>query len=158
MFCKKNNAWVQARNQKFFRAGEVLWNYNTLISILSKTKKKGPTGKNFGFFWMKNVTRWTQSRPFFPKSGYFFLIFRKVIGASSTPPSMAACLWVLLNLHHYHWISLNILKNAWINCSDYALIRLSYMFVRLLKEPQALNVPGLWIWPSCISKGYTELW
>ena len=24
-FCKKNNAWVQARNQTFFKAGEVLW-------------------------------------------------------------------------------------------------------------------------------------
>ena len=25
-FCKKNNAWVQGHNQKFFREGEVLWN------------------------------------------------------------------------------------------------------------------------------------
>ena len=123
-----------------------------------KNKEKRPYREKFWVFWMKKLTRWTQSGPFSPKSGYFFLIFRKVIGASSTPPSIVACLWVLLNLHQYHWISLNILKNAWIDCSDYALIRLSYMFVRLLKAPQALIVPGLWIWPSCICKDYTELW
>ena len=38
------------------------------------------------------------------------------------PPSslLVARQWVQMNMHQYHWISLNILENAWINCSDYA--------------------------------------
>ena len=40
-FCKKNNALVQKRHQKYFRSGEGdLWNYGTSINILSKTQEK----------------------------------------------------------------------------------------------------------------------
>ena len=34
----------------------------------------------------------------------------------------------------------------------------SYMFNRLLKMPPVLKMPGFWIWYSCISNGYAELW
>ena len=33
----------------------------------------------------------------------------------------------------------------------------SYMFYRLLKIPQVLNVPGFLVWHRCICKVYTEL-
>ena len=43
----------QAHNQKFFRAGEVLWSYGTLMNFSLKTKKKGPTWKYFGAFSLR---------------------------------------------------------------------------------------------------------
>ena len=64
-------------------------------------------------------------------------------------------------MHQYPWLFLNILQNAWINCSEYAralnmhdhLICLTG-FWRCLRF---LNKPGFWIWHSCICKGYTEV-
>ena len=56
---------AQVGNQKFFRAGEVSWNWGTSINILSKSQEKGPAGKNLGVFlldtlkttfWMANLT------------------------------------------------------------------------------------------------------
>ena len=42
---------TQARNQKFFRAGEMSWNQGTLINILLKgQEKKTPLGKIWDFF------------------------------------------------------------------------------------------------------------
>ena len=54
---------------------------------------------------------------FLPKLGHFD--FQKREGKASPLP-LVASLWVWLNMHQYSWISLNILENAWINCSDYA--------------------------------------
>ena len=67
---------IQARNQKFFKAEEVLWNQGTSITISSKThERKDLLGNLVEFFLqdtvkttfrMKNLTqRWTQSGPFF---------------------------------------------------------------------------------------------
>ena len=45
------NHELQARNQKFFKKGEVSWNQSTLRNIsLKKTRKRGPVGNNFGVF------------------------------------------------------------------------------------------------------------
>ena len=38
--------------------------------------------------------------------------FKKGQGRTFTFPQLA-CLWVWLNMHHYLWISLNILEKAW---------------------------------------------
>ena len=105
--------------------------------FVKNTKKRGPTGKNFGDFspryfktaiWMENVTqRWTQSGLFFFKKNQdTFVDFQKWQGRSPLF-SLITHLWVGLNMHQYPWKSLNILENAWINCSDYA---------------RALNIPG----------------
>ena len=74
---------IQARNQKFFKAEEVLWNQGTSITISSKThERKALLGNLVEFFLqdtvkttfqMKNLTqRWTQSGPFFQNQGTFF--------------------------------------------------------------------------------------
>ena len=65
---------------------------------------------------------------------------------------LIARLWVWLNMHQYPWICLNILANAWINCSDYARALnihdqwSSYRFDRLFKMPRALNKTGFCKW------------
>ena len=42
---------TQARNQKFFRTGEMSWNQGTSINILLKgQEKKNPLGKIWKFF------------------------------------------------------------------------------------------------------------
>ena len=42
---------MQARNQKFFKAEEVSWNYGTSINISSKAhENKAPHGKILEFF------------------------------------------------------------------------------------------------------------
>ena len=78
------NLKTQARNQKFFRAGEISWNQGTLINLLlKKNKEKKPLRENLGNFFslillkttplIENLTqRWTKSGPLFPKSGHFF--------------------------------------------------------------------------------------
>ena len=56
-------------------------------------------------------------------------------------------------------IGLNILENAWINCSDYtkALNMHDHLNARQdFKDALGSNKPALWIWHSCINKGYTE--
>ena len=76
-----------------------------------KTRKEVPTGKYFGFFslkttfWMENlIQRWTQSGLFSPKNQ-----------DTLHQPSCAT-----MSAAEYSSVFLNILENAWINCSDYA--------------------------------------
>ena len=94
-------------------------------------------------FWMANLTqRWTQSGPFFPKSGYFFWFSKR---------GKVVHLWVWLNMHQYPWICLNILL-----CQGSEYAGSSYMFDKLLKIPRVLNKPGFWMWHGCICKSYAE--
>ena len=97
-------------------------------------------------------------RAFFPKSGHFR--FSKRAGEA---PLLSDCTSV--SVMEYASIPLNILKYPW-KClnklfwlyqgSEYAWS--SYIFDRLLKMSRVLNVPGFWMWQSCICRGYTELW
>ena len=73
-----------------------------------KTRKEVPTGKYFGFFslkttfWMENlIQRWTQSGLFSPKNQ-----------DTLHQPSCAT-----MSAAEYSSVFLNILENAWINCS-----------------------------------------
>ena len=70
----------QARNQKFFRAGEVSSNLDISINISPKTQeKKASQGKILEFFLLETLKttflienlaqRWIQSRPFFKNRG-----------------------------------------------------------------------------------------
>ena len=104
-----------------------MWNFSTLINISLKTQdQKAPQGNILEFFlqdtikatfWMENLTeRWTQSRPFYPKSGLFF-DFQKKTGENSSTYPLVSHLWVWLNWHQYPLTSLKYLWNAWINCS-----------------------------------------
>ena len=86
-----------------------------------------------------------------------FSIFKKGQGRTFTFPQVA-WLWVWLNMHQHLWISLNILEKTILTMSGLWNSSSSYMFNRLLKMPQILNVPGFWIWYGCVSKGYTEFW
>ena len=132
MFFKKNNTWEQVCNQNLFRAGG--WGFVELghvINISSRTQEKEAQQGNIleifvldtfkTTFWMENLTkRWTQSGPFFPKSGNISW-FQK--GHPRLPLSpLVARLWVWLNMHQYPWICLNIVKNPWINCSGYTRV------------------------------------
>ena len=67
-FCKKNNAWVQVCNQKFFREWKVLWSFiqGTLINILSKTKGKKASQENVLEFFNPRINIISA---FFPESG-----------------------------------------------------------------------------------------
>ena len=76
----------QARKQKFFRAGEVLWNQGTSINFSSKTQKKGSAAKNFGAFSPRYSQNYIlngkfnprmDTRLFFSKFRALFLIFKK---------------------------------------------------------------------------------
>ena len=88
---------LQARNQNFFRAGEVSWDEGTFINILLKTpEKKAPQGQIWEFFLLdtlqttlENVTqKWTQPGHFLQNQGTFFSIFE--IGQGRPPrPSCA---------------------------------------------------------------------
>ena len=109
---------------------------------------------------MESLTQWwTQSGPFFPKSGQFVLIFKRSRGGL---PLLLNCNAV--SVAEYASISLNMTKCTW-KCfnklfwlcqgSEYAWS--SYMIIdRLLKMPLVLNKPGFWIWHGRICKGYTE--
>ena len=116
---------------------------------------------------MENLTQgWTQWGPCLLNQENFF-DFQKRAGKAFAISPVFAHLSVWLNLHQYPWISLNILENAWTNCSDY--VHRNY-FSRvlnmtdhlacstLLKMPCVLNVSGFWIWHGCICKGYAEFW
>ena len=83
---------LQARNQKFFRAGEVWWNQSTSINLPSKIQeKRAPFGvfsprysQNYilnGKFnlWMNTI------RVFFCKIRALFFAFKKGQGSSSPP-------------------------------------------------------------------------
>ena len=65
--------------------------------------------------------------------------------------SLAECTSISLNMPKHSWKCLNKLLWLW-QGSEYSWS--SYMFDRLLKTPPVLNEPGLWIWHSCICKGY----
>ena len=62
-------------------------------TIIYNTKKKGPAGKNFQFFLLETLEKFTINekfnpqmtaiRAFFPKFGYFFLISRKGQGRTA---------------------------------------------------------------------------
>ena len=107
------------------KGGRDLWNKGISKKISSKTpEKQAPKGKKMRFFhldtlkttfWMKNLNQRAnkQSGPFFQKSGH---------AKQGKPPvsSLVARLWVWLNIHQYPWISLSIIENAWIYCSDNA--------------------------------------
>ena len=98
------------------------------------------------------TSRWTQSGLFFQKSGHFFWFSKRA--GEAFPLPIVTRLWIWLNMHQYPWTCLNILKSAWINCSDYA---------RALNIPDPLTSStgiwrclGLWIWHGWMWKGYTE--
>ena len=81
-----------------------------------------------------NISSKTQSGPFFPKSGNFFLP-----GCASV--SVDEYTSVSLNMPKYPWKWLN--KLFWLcQGSEYACS--SYMFGRLLKMPPVLDKPGFW--------------
>ena len=140
MLCKKNSTWGQVGNHKFFRAGEVSWNEDTAINILSKKRKKEKRpcrqGNILEFFhlntlkfafWMENSTqRWTQSGPFFPKPGHFWFSNK---GRGDLPlPPMHQYASISLNIPKYPWKCLN--KLFWLSqASEYAWS--SYMFDRV---------------------------
>ena len=95
-----------------------------------------------------NISSKTQSGPFFPKSGNFFLP-----GCASV--SVDEYTSVSLNMPKYPWKWLN--KLFWLcQGSEYACS--SYIIGRLLKMPPVLNKPGFWIWHGWIWKGYAEFW
>ena len=98
-------------------------------------------------------------RAIFPKIRARFSIFNK--GQRKPLLSPLVVRWMLLNMHQYPWISLKILENAWINCSD---------DVRTLNMPHHRTCStGGWdalcskcdrvlIWHSCLCNGYREFW
>ena len=45
----------QARNQKFFKAGEVLWNSGTSTNFSSRTQKKAPQRKSLELFLLDTL-------------------------------------------------------------------------------------------------------
>ena len=71
------------------------------------------------------------------------------------PVSVAEYASASLNIPKYPWKSLKKLFWLW---QGFEYSSSSYMFDRLLKIPQILNVPGFWIRHGCVSKGYTEFW
>ena len=71
------------------------------------------------------------------------------------PVSVAEYASASLNIPKYPWKSLKKLFWLW---QGFEYSSSSYMFDRLLKMPQILNVPGFWIRHGCVSKGYTEFW
>ena len=84
----------QACNHKFFRVGKVSLNQSTSVNILSKSQKKGATGKSFQVFSPRYSQNWnlngkfnlriqTRSGPFFQNQDTF-LIFKK--GQGRCPP------------------------------------------------------------------------
>ena len=76
-------------------------------------------------------------KAFFQNQGTFF-DFQKWAREASPIPLLPEQLQVWLNTHQYPWISLNILENAWVNCSDYA---------RTLNIPDHLICyTGFWRW------------
>ena len=115
-------------------------------------------------------------RTFFVKIRAYFLIFKKgqwkpapfslppspcPLSPSFTPTSM--------DKHEHASISVIIPKYLWKclhnvqtmpglwRCLVILHVR-SYMYGKLLRIPQDLNVSEFWIWDGYICKGYTELW
>ena len=77
---------------------------------------------------MENLTqRWTQSGPFFPKSGHFFRFSKRAGEASPLPPSCAPVI-----VAEYALISLNMPK---------CLIMAPYASIMPVYASICLNVP-----------------
>ena len=97
-------------------------------------------------------------RSFFQKLRHFLLIFKKDRRSFASSPSRvlvsaAEDALMLLNMPKYPWKCLN--KLFWL-CQDSEYTWSSYMFDRLFKMSQIINVPEFWVWHGCICKGYTE--
>ena len=108
---------------------------------------------------MENLINWwTQSGPFFSKSGQYFWFSKRAGEASLFIPSCA-----LVSVAGYASMSLNMPKYLW-KClnnlfwlcqgSEYAWS--SYMLDKLLKMPPDLSKPGFWICHGCVWKGCAE--
>ena len=92
------NLKTQARNQKFFRAGEISWNQGTLINLLLKKKqgKKALQGKTWELLFLDTLKNYTFKRKFnakmdkirtsFSKTRTLFSIF-KIEQGKPPPPS-----------------------------------------------------------------------
>ena len=104
---------------------------------------------------------WTQSGFFFFQNQDIFFYFQNRAGEaspfppSSTPVSVAEYALISLKIPKYPWECLN--KLFWL-CQGSEYTWLSYIFDRLLKMYQVLNVAGFWIWHGCICRGYTQFW
>ena len=94
---------------------------------------------------VNSIQRWTQSGPFFPKSGHFSG-FQKEQGRSHLRSVSVAYAW-------YLWKGLN--KLFW-TCQGSEYAWSSHIINRLLQMPRVLNNPGFWTWHGCICKGYAE--
>ena len=96
--------------------------------FVKNTAKRVPTGKHFGVFSPRYSRNYILSgnsnskvgiiRDFLSKIRTLFSFSKRARKAS--PLLLVAPLWVWLNKHQYLWICVNILRNTWINCSDYA--------------------------------------
>ena len=108
---------------------------------------------------MENLIQWwTQSRRLIPNSGNSFRFSERTREGSPllpncVPVSVVEYASISLNMPKYRWKCLN--KLFWL-CQGSKHAWWSYMFDRVLKMALLLNKPGLWIWHSCISKGYLE--
>ena len=96
--------------------GEVTWTRALWYRFRPKHQKVFLLDTHKTAFWMENLTQRSTQSAFLSKTRTFFLTFRK--GREGL--TQVALLWVWLNMHQYPWICLNILENAWINCSDLA--------------------------------------
>ena len=137
-----------------------MWNFSTSINISLKTQdEKASQGNILEFFlqgtikttfWMENLTdRWTQSRPFYPKSRLFFRFSKKDRGE-------------LLHLHpSFASVSVTELASISLNIHKISLKCLNKLFyTRALNMLDHLAYPtnfwscrGFWIWHGCIYKG-----
>ena len=97
-------------------------------------------------------------RAFLSKIRTLFIIFKKGREVSPLPTSCIPGVW--LNVHLHTWISLNILENAWINCSDYArALNINDHLTCLTGFWRCLgSKPGFWLCNGCICKGYEVFW
>ena len=97
---------------------------------------------------------------FFSKIITLFSIFKKGRGGLCSSPNCTS-----VNVDEYASVSLNIPKYPWkkyLNwllwlCQGYEYAWSSYVFNRLLKMSQVINVPGFWIWHDCICKCYKDI-
>ena len=106
--------------------------------------------------------RWTQLGPFFKNWDTFCWFSKWTVDRRSFASSPSRVLvsaaehaLMLLNMPKYPWKCLN--KLFWL-CQDSEYTWSSYMFDRLFKISQIINVPEFWVWHGCICKGYTKFW
>ena len=124
---------MQVRNQKFFRArgrGRFVELGHFDKDFVKNIRKRGPPGKHLGIFspsfktmfWIEKFNLMMDTiKVLLWKIRSFFWFSKKAGRPPLIPSSFTARLWVWLNTHHYPWVCLTILENAWINCSDWAL-------------------------------------